>query len=90
MPPKSWFDRFDKKDKKKMSEADKLLSDVGYHKDRVESPYLYRGADDLIILFRPTLKTVEKFSAYGENDNTDITMQELKAIYKKCEELGWF
>ena len=67
-----------------------FLRKVGYYRDKVDNPYLYRGVDDLCILFRPTLKSVEKFSMYGENDCTDITMQELKAINKKCMELGWF
>lgn len=77
-----------------MSEADKMLEELGYKKivgDKHTSTYLlkYYKDNDNVIYFSDTWgKGVSKGGEYSEYCD-DITMQELKAINKKCEELGW-
>ena len=79
------------------SEADKLFEELGYKKI-VEHKYKQPDNDDVteLILYRDYSfleiefwndKTISKSSVY--DDDSFITMQELKAINKKVEELGW-
>jgi len=70
-----------------MSEADKLFEELGYKLKEGAIPIKYKKDNDNVIYFRPN-KTWNKS---GEDDGycDYITMQELKAINKKCEELGW-
>lgn len=73
-----------------MSEADKMLEELGYHKFFGWKKYLeYKNTvdgADLSITFWYADKTVSKDSNMRCGY---ITMQELKAINKKCLELGW-
>lgn len=70
-----------------MSEADKMLEKAGYEKYKyLEHTDFYNKDIDKIISFRND-KSIAVFNSYDEIDS--ITMQELKAINKKCEELGW-
>lgn len=75
-----------------MSEADKLFEELGYKLVKAteyRSYYLkYYKDDDNIIYFDKDDKTIHKDGEYAETCY-GITMQELKAINKKCEELGW-
>lgn len=67
-----------------MSEADKMFEKLGYYKnfDNVTHEYRNENNGDLFeIDFWLEKETVSK--------NYYITMEELKAINKKCEELGW-
>ena len=72
-----------------MSEADDMLEELGYEiseEFRNGITYLDEGTDAEIsfIDYSEDGKTVEV-----DKFNNLITMQELKAIYKKCKELGW-
>ena len=72
-----------------MSEADDMLEELGYEiseEFRNGITYLDGGTDAEIsfIDYSEDGKTVEV-----DKFNNLITMQELKAIYKKCKELGW-
>lgn len=74
-----------------MSKADKLLKELGYEKiieNKNIVQYEFEGfyMDDEI-KFDIKGKTVLK--EYSDGESQEITMQELKAINKKCEELGW-
>lgn len=77
----------------KMSNADKLFYELGYIKrfktsgfKNVPNTIIYKG-EELIIEFDAIYKGVE----FKQVNNIDIgiTMQELKAINMKCEELNW-
>lgn len=75
-----------------MSEADKLFQELGYKSEIIKSEvnnevtimYIKKFAyeyNSKIISFKLKKKIVEiKYS---------LDMQELKAIYKKCQEMGW-
>ena len=73
-----------------MSEADKMFEELDYHKFFGDRKYLEFkntvGGKELSIIFWKKDKTVSKESNMRCGY---ITMQELKAINKKCEELGW-
>ena len=77
-----------------MSEADKMFEELGYKKEEIITEGMhnikYYKDDDNVIYFGKddTGKTVRKDGEYSEYCD-DITMQELKAINKKCLELGW-
>lgn len=72
-----------------MSEADKIFERLGYKK--IENQFLYVvelwGNDDYKRLSFETDKTICMHDFFDTPRN--ITMQELKAINKKVEELGW-
>lgn len=70
-----------------MSEADKMFDELGYKKETHISRLVYKRINieeeyEEEITFFHDGETVEKF-------RRAITMPELNAINKKCEELGW-
>lgn len=74
-----------------MSEADKMLEELGYKKyeSEIEIKYIFEGADTIIFE-----KKIKDIRLYIWNDgakvlNKSLNMRELQAINKKCEELGW-
>lgn len=74
-----------------MSKADKMFEKLGYKKYETKDiiQYIFDGADTII--FEKPLKYIK---LYVWNDGArelakSINMQELQAINKKCEELGW-
>ena len=74
-----------------MSDADKLFYEAGYEK--IKQDVIYEGFwEEYYNVDRD--KTIS-FNLSGQivyitdNEEWGITMQELKAINKKCEELGW-
>ena len=82
-----------------MSEADKMFEELGYKKQWVEDESeveLWKkelfGGDFIELAFD---KTHELLNIRTENTQEHrtitsiLTMQTLKAINKKCEELGW-
>ena len=80
-----------------MSEADRLFKDLGYEKivehkykqpdnDEETELILYRDDGTLLEIEFWNDKTISKSNGY---DVSYITMQELQAINKKCQELGW-
>ena len=71
-----------------MSEADKMFEELGYVK---ESDFYYHSKEDAVkhkhIKF---YKNQKEFIVESKlNFSYEITMQELKAINKKVEELKW-
>lgn len=81
--------------KNKEKSADELFKELGYEKVKEtgygeETPYRikYKKDDDNVYIFYKRYKT---YSKMGEWDGMcgDVTMQELQAINKKVEELGW-
>lgn len=77
--------------------ADEMFEEIGYEKV-VESEFKEPDNDEIteIILYRNDILLVEisfwndkTIGKTREYDNSYITAQELKAIYKKCEELKW-
>lgn len=82
-----------------MSRADKWFERLGYKK-YVEGDELYKGAgtvgmNEIIYCngcsavafdfeYKTITKYVPKYCTFS-----DITLKELRAINKKCEELGW-
>ena len=74
-----------------MSEADKLFEELGYkaiEMNVIDLLFEYTKEDmqERISFYKS--KEVAKTFKYA-NNSSQITMQELQAIYKKCEELGW-
>ena len=69
--------------------ADELFKELGYKKSHTQLEDLkYYKDDDNVIYFRMRKKAFNKSGEYdGMCDY--ITMQELQAINKKVEELGW-
>ena len=69
----------------------KTLEELGYEKIvDTESNLIYRKTRafcDRKINFHKTLKEVEKTT--GDYSTGSITMEELKAIYKYCEDNKW-
>ena len=70
-----------------MSEADKLLDQLGYNKYEFDTyiDYLSRERSKGIT-FRKDMQVIDSHCGIGSEY---ITMQELKAIHLKCKELGW-
>ena len=66
-----------------MSKADKMFEKLGYRKDIYYdgSSFIYVDKDGRYIEFS---KMLENFKS-----NTWLSVEELKAINKKVEELGW-
>lgn len=72
-----------------MTNGDRMFEELGYKKEGILN---IRGAN-IGTRFR-NRKNGHVFSFYDENrvfekPYEEITMEELKAINKKCEELGW-
>lgn len=70
-----------------MSEADKMFEELGYKKSEEECRVIYSKpleGDFLYFWLYDKEVSKDRFMCGGY-----ISMQELKAINKKCEELGW-
>lgn len=70
--------------------ADEMFKALGYtEKTKTQAGRVkYKKDDYNVLYFSPEEK---KFNKSGEDDDMCdyITMDELKAIYQKCKELGW-
>lgn len=82
-----------KVDKINNKSADEMFKELGYIKSDENNYYdltdiKYYKNEYNILYFDKSYKT---FYKSGEYDSMceDITMKELKAIYQKCQELGW-
>lgn len=82
---------------KSKSEADRLFINLGYKKDKdlffnfIEYVKEYRKNVDCVISFEANNKSVS-CSIIGNDckpEPMSIDLQELNAIIKKCEEMGW-
>ena len=66
----------------------KTLEELGYEKildDEYEAIYKNGFCDTIV--FRKLTRSTSIICCY--NAHQVITMEELKAIYKQCEDLGW-
>lgn len=79
-----------------MSEADKLFEELGYENiinKRCWCEYIkyfkLKGARHIIFALDKTVSVCEENDKYLAINRDYFTMQELQAINKKCEELGW-
>lgn len=79
-----------------MSEADKLFDELGYEKiinKRCMCEYVkyfkLKGARHIIFILDKTVCVCEENDKYLAVNRDYFNMQELQAINKKCEELGW-
>lgn len=77
-----------------MSEADKLFEELGYKKrESSKTIVIYESKNKIIEIGCPDNIGRPVIFVYMRRNNIlyarGITMQELKAIYKKCEELEW-
>ncbi len=71
--------------------ADEMFEKLGYKKFNKKHDFeniKYYKDDDNILYFDEKDKSFYKSGEYDAMCN-DITMQELQAINKKCQELGW-
>lgn len=82
------FQRVDEKNKEK--NAEQMFNDLDYKKSTddecIEFKRYTENVDEAIIEFDLALKTV--YVSWFRNPK-DITIAELRAINKQCEELGW-
>ena len=68
--------------------ADEMLAELGWEKDNEDDVEARYYKNQRCLLFYKINKSVEKF--YGSQGySVSISPKELKAIYKKEEELGW-
>lgn len=73
-----------------MSEADKIFEELEYKCEcRYKNLVLIYYKNNTCIQFDKEQKTFCKFEDSDDYVICDISMQELQAINKKCEELGW-
>ena len=72
-----------------MSEADKLFEELGYEKEEYNPDVIYYTSNILDTIYFAFNKNTKKVCFIENNEAGDISMEELKAIYKKCDELGW-
>ena len=71
--------------------ADELFKELGYEKNKyysTEYSEKYKKDDDNVYYFEMKYKEIIKSGEYDGMCGA-ITMQELQALNKKCEELGW-
>ena len=74
--------------------ADELFERLGYEKLENEQHIIFeKGVSTrnriIFARFKKTVSCIFIDEDYEWNDGIDITMQELQAINKKVEELGW-
>ena len=72
-----------------MKTADEMFDMIGYekHKSIVNDLYYENKENDAIYFYEDT-KSFEKIN-FEKIESIEITMKELQAINKKCQELGW-
>ena len=76
-----------------MSEADKMFEKLEYGKQELIEIVIYENKNDEEIYIDKKQRTVIKeayLSSLNIYEAREITMQELQAINKKCEELKWY
>ena len=79
-----------------MSEADKMFVELGYEKKQETKDFVLYTKNELVISIHKKDKTIGINTDTGEEifgnaiyGYTEISMQELKAIQMKCDEMGW-
>lgn len=91
MNDEDYIDDFIREDSIETEEtADEMFEELGYKLDwRYKNLILIYHKDNTCIQFDMEHKTFCKFEESDSYVICDFSMQELKAINKKCEELGW-
>ncbi len=70
-----------------MNEADEMFDELGFTKYEFDTYIDYLSRENSHgITFRKDMRVIDSHCGIGSEY---ITMQELQAINKKCEELGW-
>ena len=74
--------------------ADEMFKKLGYEKVENEQNIIFeKGVSTrnriIFARFKKTVSCIFIDEDYEWNDSLDITMEELQAINKKCQELGW-
>ena len=77
--------------------ADKIFEELGYHVTELTEAIIYtRRSEKKAYIRRSICFYLKEYTVgacyddgWDEFPKADISMQELKAINKKCEELGW-
>ena len=74
-----------------MKTADEMFEELEYdEKQDYGEVELYRDSKECkYIQFDIYNKTICKINEYDNSDVLDVTIAELQAINKKCQELGW-
>ena len=74
----------------KLETADKMFEKLGFKIDGQETKLEveYINDDKKIIYFDKYRKVILSYNEYDENTE-ELTLQDLQAINKKCQELGW-
>lgn len=73
----------------KRKTADEMFFELGYEEQNEKSEMIeYVKDEDNVFYIDKVDKTFDKSALY-DTMGDDITMQELQAIYKKCQEMGW-
>lgn len=65
--------------------ADEMFEELGYNKSEYDNSIVFDKRLIEIYFF----KAEKTFCGVEAFQSKDFTMEELKAINKKCEELGW-
>lgn len=76
----------------KSNNADKMFKELGYKKNEyIEAIYYIKNdeSDEQTIEFDKTIKCVFSYANKDEYYVMGTNIEELQAINKKCEELGW-
>lgn len=69
--------------------ADKMFEELGYEKCENDTEVYYEYENEGVVYEITFCKQEKIFSKRVYGSHSPVTMQELKAINKKCEELGW-
>lgn len=70
-----------------MKTADEMFFEIGYDEKEERLSKIIYYVD--LPLFRPCISFDKRNKTVSTIPSRAITMQELQAIYKKCQELGW-
>ena len=84
-----YIDDFIREDSIETETADEMFKKLGYYKNFDEMTHEYRKEGDGDLFEIDFWLEDKEVSKNYYRDPGYITMQELKAIIKKCEELGW-
>lgn len=75
--------------KMKENTADEMFEELGFKKSITEYKNIEYCKEEYKIIMFLTKNEAVSISYYFNVSELNITMQELQAINKKCEELGW-
>ncbi len=70
-----------------MKTGDEIFFEIGYDEKEERLSKIVYYVD--LPLFRPSISFDKRNKTVSNTPPRAITMEELQAIYKKCQELGW-